>query len=71
VELNKREGDFESPPVENIFLISAMLHNFDETRANTIAYCKRWNVKRFISADRFNGIQCQRIEKLSLKYQGS
>ena len=47
--------------IENFFLISAMFNNFEENIKSGIAYCKQYNVKRFIYADRFNGIKQQEI----------
>ena len=51
--------------IENLFLISAMFKNFEENVKATIDYCNRYNIKRFIAADRFNGVNQQVIKNMS------
>lgn len=48
--------------IENLFLVSAMFKNFDENVKAAIDYCNRNNINRFITADRFNGVNKQVIK---------
>ena len=57
MEFRKRTDFTEIQNIENLFLISAMFNNFSETLKAGIRYCKQFNIKRFITADRFNGIK--------------
>jgi len=45
--------------IENLFLISAMFNNFDENVKAAIDYCNRFNIRKFVTVDRFNGVQQQ------------
>ncbi len=45
-----------SKDIENLFLISAMFYKFSENVKAGIDYCNKCKIKRFITADRFNGI---------------
>ena len=55
--LSGNEKNIIPKDIENVFLISAMFNKFDENMKLGIDYCERHGIKRFISADRFNGIK--------------
>jgi predicted amidohydrolase len=57
VELKDQNSVKGNQNIENLFLISAMFYNFNEKVKTGIDYCKKFNIKRFITADRFNGIE--------------
>lgn len=51
--------------IENLFLISAMFNKFNENVEAGIDYCIKHNIKRFITADRFNGVNQQVLENIA------
>jgi predicted amidohydrolase len=57
VELKEQNHMISNHDIENLFLISAMFYNFIENVKAGIDYCKKHEIKRFITADRFNGIK--------------
>ncbi len=46
----------ETHDIENFILISAMFENFQENTEKCISYCRKNRIKRFISSDRFFGL---------------
>lgn len=56
-ELKEQNNRIMDQNIENLFLISAMFYNFNENVKAGIDYCKKYDIKRFITADRFNGIK--------------
>ena len=51
--------------IENLFLISAMFDKFRENVEAGIDYCIKYNIKRFITADRFNGVKQQVLKNIA------
>lgn len=47
---------FKRERIENLILISAMFYKFQENSEKGIDFCKKFKVKRFITADRFHGV---------------
>jgi predicted amidohydrolase len=56
LELTEQKNITVNQNIENLFLISAMFYRFSENLKAGIDYCKKCKIKRFITADRFNGI---------------
>jgi predicted amidohydrolase len=51
--------------IENLLLISAMFHKFEENTEKCLNYCKDYKIKRFITSDRFFGTKMNEILKIS------
>jgi predicted amidohydrolase len=64
-ELKEQSNMNRDEDIENLFLISAMFNNFNENVKAGIDYCNRFNIKRFITADRFNGVKQQVLKNLA------
>lgn len=48
--------------IENLILISAMFHKFEENTKMCLRYCKENKIKRFITSDRFFGLNAFEVE---------
>ena len=53
--------DLKTKNIDNLVLISAMFFNFKETMAEGVAFCRRNNIRRFITSDLFYGVQQKTI----------
>ena len=51
--------------IDNLLLISAMSHKFEENTAMCLKYCKKNQIKRFITSDRFFGLKITEIGEFS------
>jgi predicted amidohydrolase len=47
---------FKHEIIENLILISAMFYKFKENSERGLDFCRKYKIKRFITADRFFGV---------------
>ena len=47
--------------IENLFVISAMFHKFEENTKMCLNYCKQHKIKRFVTSDRFFGLNVTEV----------
>jgi predicted amidohydrolase len=50
--------------IDNLILISAMFHKFEENTKKCINFCKDHKIKRFVTSDRFFGLNVAEIAKI-------
>ena len=59
------EGEYQDiiakSDIDNLILISAMFHKFEENTKTCLNYCKEHKIKRFVTSDRFFGLNVTEV----------